>query len=334
MTIDAIRQSQEEAVRQASPVDNGRAAVTHGPCSRRQLLVLAAGGSLLAGAGLARAEAEAQSESQPAAAAADPAVGESGVVLDPIALAILHEARGAASWSSRPKLRSYLKTAGANGVLGSAAAATPAARLFSPDARAISATWQSYLLAAGNVFQRAREFQKLVGLMDAYAARVLSAERYFVPLGGQGFLSYDDLDENLLNDAGLVEAGSRFAATRFATLERDALGALQVMNLHVQQLSPSLKAPAELYRVNVPDTELAERLLTGKAGTVQLLEVQLRGETPRCFPRAEPMKGTPRPLPALAVEFSVIDASSGNKLYSKPIGHRLRQGKKGYCSVA
>ncbi len=222
--------------------------------------------------------------------------GQNSIILDPIALAILHHARGDASWSSRQKLRAYMKAAGPTGLFGINPMAAPTANALSPDARAIATAWQNVLLAT-NVFQRSRDFQKLVGMVDAYAGRVLNADRYYLPLNGQGFLSYDYLDQELLNDAGLVEAGSRFAATRFNTLDHGSVGALQVVNLQVQQLSPSLKAPTGLHRM-AAEPDLAERLLKDKSGAYQLLEVQLRGETPTCFPRAEAMKGTPRPLPA------------------------------------
>jgi len=309
VTIDAIHPSKEEAVSR----------------SRRSLLLLA-GGSLLSGMAWAADEAPADAQATASASGTPP------VLLDPIALAILHHAgKGATSWSSRTKLRAYVKSSGSSGVLGLNAAAANAAAL-SDESRAILATWQT-LMVATNVFQRSREFQKLVGQVDAYATRVLNADRYHLPLNGQGFVSYDEFDQELINDAGMVDAGTRVATTRFPTLDSGATGALQVMNLHIQQLNPSLKAPAELYRVAVPDTDLAERLLKGKAGTVQMLELQLRGDTPRCFPSPEAMKGTPHPIPALAVQFFVVDAASGEKLFSKPIETRLRQGKKGYCYV-
>jgi len=287
----------------------------------------------MAGPALAEAADPAVADASGAVAAAPAAASDAAVILEPIALAILHHARGDASWSSRAKLRNALKTAAPAGPFGINAAASPAVLQLTPEARNIVAAWQS-VITATNVFQRSRDFQKLVGLMDAYAARVLSAERYLLPLNGQGFMSYDDLDQDLINDAGLVDSGVHVAATRFVTFDAGTTGALQVMNLHVHQLTPSLKAPSELYRVSVPDTELAEKLLKGKAGMVQMVELRLRGETPRCFPHAEAMKGVQRPLPALAVEFMVMDPSTGEKLFTKPIEHALRQGRKGYCSVA
>ncbi|MDN3918939.1 hypothetical protein [Roseateles violae] len=303
------------------------------PQPSRRALLLAAGGGLLTTLCHAQSTDAATSAGTPATISAANFGGPGAIVLDPIALAILHHARGDASWSSRQKIRNYLKAGGPTGLLGINPLASPTASQLSPDAQAIGKAWQNLLLA-GNAFQRARDFQQLVSLVDGYAARVLSADRYFLPLNGQGFLSYEYLDGELLNDAGLVEPNYGHAALRFGTLDHGTSGAIQLLNLRVQQLSPGLKAPVELYRIPTPDTVLAERLLKDKAATSQLLEVQLRATgASTCFPRGVAMKGAPRPLAALAVEFIVID-SAGNKLHAKSFDPHLRQGKKGSCSVA
>jgi hypothetical protein len=243
-----------------------------------------------------------------------------GVVLEPIALAILHHGRSGAAWSSRRLLRGYLRGAGAAGMLSLPAVIPSRLMPWVPQALAINAAWLD-LLRAPNEFERARELNKLARLMDAYAAEVLGAERYLLPLAGQGLLSYDYLEQQLLNDAGLTDARAGFGVLRFNTLEPGKPGALELVNLRVRQLTPSLRAPAQLYRIPVEDPDLAQRLMQGNDRDLQLLEIKL-ARNAGCVPRIEALRGASTPLGAIATELMFV-AEDGTRVHSLPIDSRL-----------
>jgi hypothetical protein len=291
--------------------------------TRRSLLQAAGGALLLASATLSQAQSEAAAAQPVAAAPVAQAPGT--VVLDPVALAILHAARGDRSWSSRQKIRAHLRSGGPGGLFQ----IESDGRWASADSLQVAAAWQT-LLAARDPFQRARDFNALVQVVDAYAAKVLSAGRYLLPLNGQGFMSYDYLDQQLLNDAGLVESNSRYATQRFATLDRGIGSAIQLTNLHLRQLTPAVRSITELYRVAAPDTVLAERLLRDKASTRQLVEIRFAGEPGQCVPRGHELRGAQRPLNAVAVELLVQD-QAGQTLLSQALNPRLRKAGKGGC---
>ncbi|HEY1092455.1 MAG TPA: hypothetical protein VGE47_15275 [Burkholderiaceae bacterium] len=301
------------------------ALLTHMPVPSRRTLLLAAGAGLLAGLGrAATSETETETETVAEAAPAATASPLGGVVLGPIALAILHHARGDRNWSSRAKIRAHLKAGGPGSLFGVEAMDATMAGSWPPEQQGITEAWQA-LLAATDPFQRARAFDRLVGMVDAYAAKVLNAERYFLPLSGQGFVSYDYLDQELLNDSGLVENNFRYATQRFATFERGITGAVQIVNLHVKQLTSALKGATELYRIPVRDTVLAERLLRDKASTCQMVEIAF-APGGKCSPRAEALKGVSRPMAVVGLEFLVVDAA-GNKLLVQPLEGARRTGK-------
>lgn len=278
----------------------------HSPL-RRRLLVAAAGG-LCAPLALA----------QTAAAPTRPE-GLGGLVLEPIALAILHHGRSGGQWSSRRLLRNYLRAAGPTGMPSLQAQIPARLAPWVPQAVAINAAWLE-LLRAGNEFERGRQLNKLAALMDAYAAQVLAADRYLLPLTGQGVLSYDYLDQELLNDAGLADPRAGFGVLRFNTLEAGKGGALELVNLRVQQLTSSLRAPAELYRVPVDNPDLAERLVQGNGRDLQLLEIKL-ARNADCTPRTEALRGASAPLGAIATELIFV-AEDGTRLHSLPVESR------------
>lgn len=305
----------------------GAIKLTNNKTTRRALL-LATSGALLLSATVSRAQsAPATAPATVPTMAPAPAQAAGTVVLDPVALAILHHARGDRGWSSRQKIRAHLRSGGP----GSLFQVEADGRWSSADSQGVAAAWQSLLLAR-DAFQRAREFNKLVQVVDAYAAKVLSAERYLLPLNGQGFMSYDYLDQELLNDAGLVEPNSRFATQRFATLDRGIGGALQLTNLHVRQLTPAVRGVGELYRVPAQDTVLAERLLTDRVSTRQLVEIKFAGAPGQCVPRGHELRGAQRPLNAVAVELLVQD-QSGATLHTLGLNEGWRPAGKGGCGV-
>lgn len=271
---------------------------------RRRLLLAAAGG-LCAPLALA--------QTTPA-----PAAGLGGVILEPIALAILHHGRSG-SWSSRRLLRNYLRAAGPTGLPSLQAQIPQRLQPWVPQAVQINAAWLD-LLRAGNEFERGRALGKLAELLDAYAAQVLAADRYLLPLSGQGVLSYDYLDQELLNDAGLADPRAGFGVLRFNTLEPGKTGALELLNLRVQQLTPSLRAPAELYRIPVESPDLAERLVRDNARHLQLLEIRLARQA-ECSLRPEALRGASAPLAALATELQFV-AEDGSRLSSLAIESR------------
>lgn len=295
--------------------------INHMP-TRRSLLQAAGGALLLASATLSLAQGQAVTQPVPMAPVAQP---PGTVVLDQAALAILHAARGDRGWSSRQKIRAHLRSGGPGGLFQ----IESDGRWASADSLQVAAAWQT-LLAARDPFQRARDFNALVQVVDAYAAKVLSAGRYLLPLNGQGFMSYDYLDQQLLNDAGMVETNSRYATLRFATLDRGIGSAIQLTNLHLRPLTPAVRSVTELYRVAAPDTVLAERLLRDKASTRQLVEIRFAGEPGQCVPRGHELRGAQRPLNAVAVELLVQD-QLGETLLSQPLDSRLRKAGKGGC---
>jgi hypothetical protein len=276
---------------------------------RRRLMLIAAG-SLLAGPRLAQAQ-----DVKPLGP-----LRLDGLVLEPIALAILHHGRSGVTWSSRRLLRGYLRGAGAAGMLSLPALIPARLMPWVPQAQGINAAWMD-LLRAPNEFDRARQLNKLVGLMDAYAAEVLGAERYLLPLAGQGLLSYDYLEQQLLNDGGLTDARAGFGVLRFNTFEPGKPGALELVNLRVRQLTPSLRAPLQLYRIPMEDPDLAQRLMQGNGRDLQLLEIKL-ARNAGCVPRIEALRGASAPLGAIATEL-VFVSEDGTRVHALPIDSRL-----------